>query len=104
LHVQEKNKNQPVEVLLRIDGLKVTAAPGKHSADFDLLLERNDAHSFFFIPLSKLRGKKRHKAFKAAAVTRKKKKLPEGNWFDSELRNSEDGETVPGVLAFAERR
>ncbi|MEM7282698.1 MAG: hypothetical protein AAF438_13840 [Pseudomonadota bacterium] len=33
-----------------------------------------------------------------------KKKLPEGNWFDGELRNSEDGEVVPGVLAFDIRR
>ena len=101
---RKKNKNQPVEVQLRIDGLKVTAAPSKHSADFDLLLERNGAHSFVFIPLAKLRGKKRHKAFKARALARKKKKLPEGNWFDGELRNSEDGETVPGVLAFDIRR
>jgi hypothetical protein len=101
---KKKNKNQPVEVLLRIDGLKVTAVPNKHSADFDLLLERKGAHSFVFIPLAKLRGKKRHKAFKATAVARKKKKLPEGNWFDGELRNTEDGETVPGVLAFDIRR
>ena len=101
---RKKNKNQPVEVQLRIDGLKVAAAPGKHSADFDLLLERKGAHSFVFIPLAKLSGKKRRKAFKAAAVARKKKKLPEGNWFDGELRNSEDGETVPGVLAFDIRR
>ena len=101
---RKKNKNQPVEVQLRIDGLEVAAAPGKHSADFDLLLERKGAHSFVFIPLAKLSGKKQHKALKATAVARKKKKLPEGNWFDGELRNSEDGETVPGVLAFDIRR
>ncbi len=101
---KKKNKYQPVEVLLRIDGLEVTAAPSKHSADFDHLLKRNGANSFVFIPLAKLRGKKRHKAFKAAAVARKKEKLPEGNWFDGELRNSKDGETVPGVLAFDIRR
>jgi hypothetical protein len=101
---RKKNKDQPVEVQLRIDGLEVTAAPSKHSADFDHLLERNGANSFVFIPLAKLKGKKRHKAFKAAAVARKKEKLPEGNWFDGELRNSEDGETVPGVLAFDIRR
>jgi hypothetical protein len=101
---RKKNKDQPVEIQIRIDGIEVTAAPSKHSADFDRLLERNDAHSFVFIPLAKLRGKKRHKAFKAAAVARKKKKLPEGNWFDGELRNSEDGEAVPGVLAFDIRR
>ncbi len=101
---KKKNKDQPVEIQIRIDGLEVTAAPSKHSADFDRLLERNGANSFVFIPLAKLRGKKRHKAFKAAAVARKKKKLPEGNWFDGELRNSKDGETVPGVLAFDIRR
>ena len=101
---KKKNNDQPVEIQIRIDGLEVTAAPSKHSADFDRLLERNDANSFVFIPLAKLRRKKRHKAFKAAAVARKKKKLPEGNWFDGELRNSKDGETVPGVLAFDIRR
>jgi hypothetical protein len=101
---RKKNKNQPVEVQLRIDGLEVTAVPNKHSAEVDLLLERNGAHSFVFIPLAKLSGKKRHKASGASAVARKKAKLPEGNWFDGELRNSEDGETVPGVLAFDIRR
>ena len=101
---RKKNKDQPVEVQLRIDGLEVIAAPSKRSADFDHLLERKGANSFVFIPLAKLRGKKRRKAFKAAAVARKKKKLPEGNWFDGELRNSEDGEIVPGVLAFDIRR
>lgn len=101
---KKKNKDQPVEVQLRIDGLDVTAAPSKHSADFDHLLERNGANSFVFIPLAPLRGKKRHKASKAPALARKKEKLPEGNWFDGELRNSEDGETVPGVLAFDIRR
>jgi hypothetical protein len=101
---RKKNKDQPVEVQLRIDGLDVTAAPSKHSADFDHLLERNGANTFVFIPLAPLRGKKRHKASKAPALARKKEKLPEGNWFDGELRNSEDGETVPGVLAFDIRR
>ncbi len=97
---RKKNKAQPVEVQLRIDGLEITAVPSKHSADFDGLLERQGANSFVFIPLAKLRGKKRRKPSGAGAVARKKKKLPEGNWFDGELRNSNDGETVPGVLAF----
>lgn len=101
---RKKNKGQPVEVRLRIDGLEVTAAPNKHSADFDHLLERNGANSFVFIPLAKLRGKKRHKASKPSALARQRKKLPEGNWIDGELRNPEDGETVPGVLAFDIRR
>jgi len=101
---RKKNKNQPVEVHLRIDGLEVTAAPNKHSADLDRLLERKGAHSFVFIPLARLSGKKRRKASRAPALARKRKKLPEGNWFDGELRNSDDGQTVPGVLAFDIRR
>ena len=101
---RKKNKNRPVEVHLRIDGLDVTAAPGRHSADFDDLLERNGANSFVFIPLAKLKGKKRHKAPKASALARKREKLPDGNWLDGELRHSENGETVPGVLAFDIRR
>jgi hypothetical protein len=102
---RKKNKNQPVEVQLRIDGLEITAAPNKHSADFDGLLERNGANSFVFIPLATLRGKKRHKEPKAQALAlKKKKKLPEGTWFDGVLRNAKDGETVPGVLGFDIRR
>ena len=101
---KKKNKDQPVEVQLRIDGFDVTAAPSKHSAEFDQLLERNGANSFVFIPLAKLTGKKRKKTFKAATVARKKEKLPEGNWLDGELRNSDNGESVPGVLAFDIRR
>jgi len=101
---RKKNKHQAVEAHFRIDGLELTAAPDRHSAELDHLLERNAANSFVFIPLAKLRGKKRRKAFKTAAVARKKEKLPEGNWFDGELRNCDDGETVPGVLAFDIRR
>jgi hypothetical protein len=101
---KKKNKDQPVEIQVRIDGLEHTATPGKRSADFDQLLERKSASSFVFISLAKLSGKKRRKAFKAAAVRRRKKKLPEGTWVDGELRNSDDGETVPGVLAFDIRR
>ena len=101
---KKKNKDQPVEIRLRIDGLGLVAEPGKPSADFDRLLERNGASSFVFIPLAKLTGKKRRKRFDAAAVARKKEQLPEGEWFDGELRNLNDGETVPGVLAFDVRR
>ena len=101
----KKNKNQPVEIRLRIDGLDLTTAPNRHSVDFDHLLERNRADSFVFIPLAKLRGKKRLNESRAQALARKtKKKLPEGTWLDGELRNSDDGETVPGVLGFDIRR
>ncbi len=102
---RKKNKNQSVEVRIQIDGVELAAKPGKHSADFDGLLERNGADSFVFIPLAKLRGKKkRHKTINSASVARKKKQLPDGDWFDGELRNRKDGETVPGVLAFDIRR
>src|SRR6056297_1964468 len=84
---EKKNKNQPLEVRLRIDGLELVAEPGKRSADFDLLLERNKANSFVFIPLAKSRGKKRHKRSRPDPISRKKK-LPEGNWLDGEFRNS----------------
>ena len=100
---KKNSKNQPVEVQLRIDGVALTTAPNKRSADFDHLLEQNSAHSFVFIPLAKLRGKKRHKASRARALARKKK-LPDGNWLDGELRNTADGEIVPGVLGFDIRR
>ena len=97
----KKNKDQPVEVRLRIDGLDVTAEPRKHSVELDHLIEQKGANSFVFIPLAEFRGKKRHKEHKAQALARKKKeKLPEGQWFDGELRNTRDGETVPGVLGF----
>ena len=101
--ISKKNKNQPVEIQLQIDGHEHTAAPNTHSTDFDHLLERNRANSFVFIPLAKLTGKKRRRSSRASALARKKK-LPDGNWLDGELRNSEDGETVPGVLGFDIRR
>jgi len=102
---KKKNNNQPVEVRLRIDDLELTAAPNRHSADFDHLLERNRAHSFVFIPLATLSGKKQRKQSRAQDLARKKKKqLPDGTWIDGELLNTADGETVPGVLGFDIRR
>ncbi|MGB5164359.1 MAG: hypothetical protein WBN61_03815 [Woeseiaceae bacterium] len=82
----------------------MTAVPGKHSVDLDQLLERHGANSFVFIPLAKLSNKKPRKARKAPNIAHKKNKLPDGTWFDGELRNTADGETVPGVLAFDIRR
>jgi len=102
---KKNNNNQPVEVHVRIDGRNVTAAPHRHSAELDRLLEQESAHSFVFIPLAEFRGRKRHKEARAQALARKKKeKLPEGRWFDGDLRNTKDGETVPGVLGFDIRR
>jgi hypothetical protein len=99
----KKNKNPPVEVQLRIDGLALAAAPGQHSAASDQLLERHGANSFVFIPLAKFSGKKQRKKARAWALARKKK-LPDGEWFDGELRNTDNGESVPGVLGFDLRR
>ena len=99
----KKNKNPPVEVQLRIDGLALAAAPGQHSAASDQLLERHGANSFVFIPLAKFTGKERRKKARAWSLARKKK-LPDGEWFDGELRNTDNGESVPGVLGFDLRR
>jgi hypothetical protein len=101
---KKKNKDQPIAIQVRIDGLELTALSGKHSTDFDRLLERNGANSFVFIPLAQFAGKKRNKTPSAAAIARNKKKLPEGHWIDGELGKSAGGETVPGVLAFDIRR
>ena len=100
---KQKNKNPALEVHIRIDDLALTVAPGQQSAGFDELLERNGANSFVFIPLAKFTGKKHRKNARASALARKKK-LPDGTWFDGELRNADDGETVPGVLGFDLRR
>ena len=101
----KENKGALLEVHVQVDGLGVTAAPRKRSADLDRMLEQKGANSFVFIPLAPFRGKKKHKAAKSQALARKnKKKLPEGPWFDGELRNTRDGETVPGVLGFDIRR
>ena len=99
--IRKKNKNPPVEIQLWVDGHQYAAAPNNHSADFDQLLERNRASSFVFIPLAKFTGKKRRRGSKAL---RRRKVLPDGNWLDGELRNSDNGETVPGVLGFDIRR
>ena len=99
----KKKENHALEVHVRYAGRALFAAPGEHSADFDLLLEQNDAHSFVFIPLAKLTGKKRRKGARASAL-RRKKVLPGGNWVDGELRDADNGEAVPGVLGFDVRR
>ena len=92
----KKNKNRPVEIRIEIDGIGISAAPNKSSADLDRLLERRDAHSFVFIPLSRFG--------KPAKPARKKKKLPAGDWYDGELRRINDNKKLPGVLAFDIRR
>ena len=101
---KKKKKEQSVEIRIAIDGLDVTAAPNKHSADFDHLLEQRGAQSFVFIPLAKLDKRRRRKFSKLATMARRKAKLPEGDWYDGELRSNDDGSAVPGVLAFDIRR
>ena len=99
-----KNRNQPVELRVEIDGLDVTGVPDKRSAAIDKLLELRGAESFVFMPLATL-GKKGERLFgNPAAVARKKAKLPAGNWYDGELRSLDDDSVVPGVLAFDVRR
>mgnify|MGYP001586457993 FL=1 len=69
-----KNKNQPVEVRIEIDGLDATAVPTKHSTQFERLFEQQGAESFVFIPLARL-GKKGQRLFgNPAAIARKKAK------------------------------
>lgn len=100
----KKNRNQPVEVRIEIDGLEVTAASNKRSVGIDKLLKLRGAESFVFIPLAALGKKGERLSGKAAAVARKKAKLPEGDWYDGELLSLDDGSAVPGVLAFDIRR
>ena len=100
----KKKKNQPVEIRIEIDGLNVTAATNKDSPEFDRLLEQRGAESFVFIPLASL-GKKGQRLFgNPRATARKKAKLPAVDWYDGELRSLDDGNAVPGVLAFDIRR
>ncbi len=99
-----KNKNQPVEVRIEIDGLDVSAVQNRRSADIDRLLELRGAHSFVFIPLAKLGKRGQRLVGNPAAIARKKAKLPAVDWHDGELRSLEDNSAVPGVLAFDIRR
>ena len=99
-----KKKSQSVEIRIEIDGLDLTAAPNRRSEDFDRLLGQRDADSFVFIPLAKL-GRKGNKLLrKPELMAAKKAKLPPLDWYDGELRNLDDDNVVPGVLAFDVRR
>jgi len=99
-----KNKNQPVEVRIQIDGIDLTAVPNKHSAGFERLLKQRGAKSFVFIPLETLDKKGQRLFGSPAATARKKAKLPAVDWYDGELRSLENDTAVPGVLAFDIRR
>ncbi len=100
----KKNKNQPVEVRIEIDGLDAAAVPNKHSTQFERLLKQKGAESFVFIPLAKLDKKGQRLFGKPAAVASRKATLPAADWYDGKLRSLEDDIAVPGVLAFDIRR
>ena len=100
----KKNKNQPVEVLIEIDGHNVTAVPNQHSVEVERMLEQRGAESFVFIPLARLGKKGKRLLRNPKAIARKKAKLPEAEWYDGELRSLDDSNVVPGVLAFDIRR
>jgi hypothetical protein len=57
-----------------------------------------------FIPLAKFEKRRQKKHKKSVRTARKKAALPEGDWYDGELRSRDDGTAVPGVLAFDIRR
>ena len=98
---KKKKTALSMEIRVEIGGLKVVAAPDKRSAELDHLLEQQGAESFVFIPLAKPGKRSRQSDRKLA---RKKTKLPAGNWYDGELRNTDGSNAVPGVLAFDIRR
>ncbi len=100
----KKNKNQPVEVRIEIDGLDAAAVPNKHSTQFERLLKQKGAESFVFIPLAKLDKKGQRLFGKPAAIASRKATLPAADWYDGELRSLEGDIAVPGVLAFDIRR
>jgi hypothetical protein len=100
----KKNKNQPVEVVVEIDGHRITAAPNERSESVERLLKRRDADSFVFIPLARLGKKGKQLLRKPKVLVRRKAKLPKLEWYDGELQSLEDDNAVPGVLAFDVRR
>ena len=100
----KKKENPLVEVVVEIDGHRITAVPDQRSDAVERMLERRGADSFVFIPLAQLGKKGRRLLRNANAIARKKAKLPELEWYDGELRSLEDDSAVPGVLAFDIRR
>jgi len=100
---KKKKQKRTFEFRIRIDGLDIVAAPTVCSADLDHLLEKRSAVSFVFIPLARPE-KKRQSVDKAAAKARIKAELPADDWYDGELRVSDNEHTIPGILAFDVRR
>ena len=100
---KKKKQKRTFEFRIGIDGLDIVAAPTVRNADLDHLLEQRNAVSFVFIPLANPQ-KKRHSVDKAAAKARTKAELPADDWYDGELRVSDNEHAIPGVLAFNVRR
>ena len=101
---RDRNGAQFTELRIEIDGLKIAATPNKHSAEFNRLLEQRGAESFVFIPLAKSGRRLKRFIDITNDTTGKKSKLPPGDWYEGELRSNDDGNPVPGVLAFDIRR
>ena len=100
----KKKKQAPTfEFRIRIDGLDIVAAPSVRNADLDHLLEKRGAVSFVFIPLARPEGR-RQSIEKAATRGRNKAKLAAEDWYDGELRASNNEHAIPGVFAFNVRR
>jgi hypothetical protein len=100
---KKKKQKRTLEFRIRIDGLDIVAAPTVRNTDLDHLLEQRNADSFVFIPLASPQ-KKRQSVDKAAAKARTKAELPADDWYDGELRVSDNEHAIPGVLAFNIRR
>jgi hypothetical protein len=100
---KQKKQKQTFEIRIRIDGLDIVAAPTVCNTDLDQLLENRSAVSFVFIPLIRPVTKRRF-GDKAATKARNKAELPADDWYDGELRASDDEQAIPGVLAFNVRR
>ncbi len=100
---KKKKEKRTLEIRIRIDGLDIVAAPTVYNTDLDHLLEKRSADSFVFIPLA-IPDKKRRSVDKAAAKARIKSELPADDWYDGELRASDNEHAIPGVLAFNVRR
>jgi len=100
---KKKKQKRTFEFRVRIDGLDIAAAPTVCSTDLDHLLEKRSAVSYVFIPLAGP-DKKRQSVDRAAAKARIKAELPADDWYDGELRVSDNEHAIPGVLAFNVRR
>jgi hypothetical protein len=100
---KKKKQERTFEFRISIDGLDIVAAPTVRSTELDQLLAKRSAVSFVFIPLARP-DKKQQSIDKAAARARIKAELPADDWYDGELRVSDNEHTIPGILAFNVRR